>query len=144
MGVLLHFNNQQTEVSPGSSLFECAELLGIRVPTSCRKQGKCKECLVEVSEGMGYLSELTPQEKHLKDNFRLSCQCRVAADSGIIRCHTMRRGEMRIESQGLMLPGNFQKLKLDPVVTRDGDRILLDEEEIDKKKLTGLMDPSMG
>ena len=35
----------------GASLFECAEAAGVRVPTSCVKQGKCRECLVEVEEG---------------------------------------------------------------------------------------------
>ena len=42
----------------GVSLFEQAEALGIDVPTSCRKQGKCKECMVEVVEGMELLSPL--------------------------------------------------------------------------------------
>jgi uncharacterized 2Fe-2S/4Fe-4S cluster protein (DUF4445 family) len=42
----------------------------------------------------------------------------------------MRRGEMRIEHQAFQLPTSAQKLKLDPAVTRDGNRILLDGEEI--------------
>ena len=72
MSVELHFNHHKTRVAPGSSLFEYAESLGIAVPTSCRKQGKCKECLVEVSEGMEHLSARVPEESHLKQNFRLS------------------------------------------------------------------------
>src|SRR5208282_1958363 len=69
-------------------------------------------------------------EKHLKGFFRLSCSCRIVKDSGVVRCHTMRRGEMRIERDALHLPGDNEKLKLEPAVTRDGDRILLDGEEI--------------
>jgi uncharacterized 2Fe-2S/4Fe-4S cluster protein (DUF4445 family) len=42
----------------------------------------------------------------------------------------MRRGEMRIERHALQLPTSVQPLKLDPAVTRSGDRILLDGEEI--------------
>ncbi|MCI0698035.1 ASKHA domain-containing protein [candidate division KSB1 bacterium] len=134
MSVELHFNNQQSNVTPGSSLFDYAEALGIHVPTSCHKQGKCKECLVEIFEGMACLSEPVLQEAHLSDNFRLSCRCHIIADSGVVRCHTMRRGNMRIESRfaGLQLPKNHRKLRLDPAVTRDGDRILLDGEEIDR------------
>ena len=132
MSVELHFNHQQTRVAPGTSLFECAESLGINVPTSCRKQGKCKECVVEVTEGMACLSERVPAEKHLKGNFRLSCSCHLVKDAGIVRCHTMRRGEMRIERHALELPTSAQKLKPDPAVTRDGDRILLDGREIDR------------
>jgi uncharacterized 2Fe-2S/4Fe-4S cluster protein (DUF4445 family) len=132
MSVELHFNRQQATVAPGSSLFDYAETLGIQVPTSCRKQGKCKECLVEVVAGMELLSPKSPEETHLKENFRLSCRCRVVAESGVVRCHTMRRGDMRIERHALQLPTTGQKLALDPAVTRDGDRILLDGVEIDR------------
>jgi uncharacterized 2Fe-2S/4Fe-4S cluster protein (DUF4445 family) len=132
MSVKIHFNQRRGEGTPGLSLFECAESLGIKVPTSCRKQGKCKECLVEITEGMERLSAPAPQEAHLKGNFRLSCSCQIVANDGVIRCHTMRRGEMRIERHALELPVSQQKLKLDPAVTRDGSRILLDGEEIDQ------------
>ncbi|MEY2428732.1 MAG: hypothetical protein QOJ40_1617 [Verrucomicrobiota bacterium] len=132
MSVALYFNNQQTEVAPGTSLFDYAEALGIKVPTSCLKQGKCKECLVEIAEGMDCLSKPAPQEAHLKDNFRLSCSCRIVKDTGLVRCHTMRRGEMRIERHAFQLPVRDQKLKLDPAVTRDGQRVLLDGHEIDR------------
>lgn len=132
MSIKLHFNNQEKEITPGNSLFEYAEILGIQVPTSCRKQGKCKECLVEVVEGMNLLSPKVEQESHLQGNFRLSCCSKVTADSGVIRCHTMRRGEMKIERHALHLPTNNQKMKIDPCVTRDGDRILLDGVEIDR------------
>src|SRR5581483_4766117 len=106
--------------------------LGIRVPTSCQKNGKCKECVVEVTEGMELLAPLSPPESHLKDRFRLSCCANVIGNGGVIRCHTMRRGDMRIESHALQLPASSQKLRLDPAVTRQGDRILLDGEEIDR------------
>jgi len=131
MSVDLHFNQHQQNVLSGLTLFDCAESLGIQVPTSCRKQGKCKECLVEISQGMDCLSAKTPEENHLQENFRLSCRCRIAKDSGVVVCHTLRRGEMRIERHALQLTAN-RKLNLDPAVTRDGDRILLDGEEIDR------------
>ena len=132
MRVELHFNGQRTSVTPGSSLFDYAESLGVHVPTSCRKQGKCKECVVEVIEGMECLSQPVPAERHLKSPFRLSCSCKIVADSGVVRCHTMRRGEMKIERHAFQLPPGNKKWKLDPAVTRDGDRILLDGEEIDR------------
>ena len=132
MSVELHFNGQKTTVALGCSLFDYAETLGINVPTSCRKQGKCKECVVEVTAGMELLSPLSAPESHLKDGFRLSCSCKIVTDSGLVRCHTMRRADMRIERQALQLPTTGQKLKLDPAVTRDSDRILLDGQEIDR------------
>ena len=133
MSVQLHFNDHQAQVGSGASLFDYAEQFGVKVPTSCRKQGKCKECLVEVVEGMQFLSARSHEENHLKENFRLSCRARVVADAGRVRCHTMRRGQMRIERHAFELPVTHKKLKLDAAVTRDGDRILLDGEEIDRR-----------
>ena len=139
MSVELHFNNQKHFVEAGSLLHEYAESFGIHVPTSCNRQGKCKECLVEITEGMECLSEPVAKEAHLrssavsgKNNFRLSCRTRIIAESGVIRCNTMHRGEMRIETKALQLPVHNQNIKPDPTVTRDGNKILLDGIEIDQ------------
>jgi uncharacterized 2Fe-2S/4Fe-4S cluster protein (DUF4445 family) len=115
----------------GASLFDCAEKIGVRVPTSCLKNGKCKECVVEVAEGMECLSPPTQFESHLTGSFRLSCQALISACEGHLRCHTMRRGHMRIERHALGLPTSGRPMELDPAVTRDGDRILIDGVEIE-------------
>ncbi len=130
MGIELHFNGRRANGTPGASLFDCADALGIRVPTSCNRNGRCRECLVEIAEGMELLSPRTPEEGHLKENFRLSCRCKIASAAGVVRCHTLRRGEMRIERHALTLPANNRNWRLDPAITRDGDRILLDGKEI--------------
>ena len=130
MSVTIHLDHQTGEAPAGVSLFEFAEAHGIRVPTSCLKNGRCKECVVEVAEGLECLTPPVPAEQHLQGNYRLSCCARVARDSGVIRCHTMRRGAMRIERQALALPTRGRDGKPDAAVTRDGDRILLDGAEI--------------
>jgi uncharacterized 2Fe-2S/4Fe-4S cluster protein (DUF4445 family) len=132
MALILTINGRTTEAVAGPSLFDYAERLGVQVPTSCQKQGKCKECMVEVVAGMDCLSARADQERHLKGNFRLSCRCTVAADQGEIRCHTMRRGHMRIEHRAYGLPGSGLPPDLDPAVTRDGDRILIDGVEVER------------
>ncbi|HET7536140.1 MAG TPA: ASKHA domain-containing protein [Candidatus Didemnitutus sp.] len=132
MSVRLHFNGRTSETSPGISLFTSAEALGVQVPTSCNKQGKCKECVVEVVEGMECLSKPGPEEKHLKPPFRLSCCARITTEQGTVRCHTMRRGQMKIEKHAFALPTGPRTWQLDPAVTRDGDRILLDGVEIER------------
>jgi uncharacterized 2Fe-2S/4Fe-4S cluster protein (DUF4445 family) len=140
MSLELIFNQQRTAIEPGKSLFDYAEVLGINVPTSCRKQGKCKECVVEVVEGMNRLSTAAPEEKHLQGNFRLSCRAQVRSDSGLIRCHTMRRGEMRIERHAFDLPVARNKWKLNPTVTRKGDQIFIDDIQVatSEKAIHGL------
>ena len=132
MAVHLTINGQSIEPRAELSLYDQAEALGIDVPTSCRKQGKCKECMVEVVEGMDLLSAPTEAEQHLKGKFRLSCQTRVTAASGEVRCHTMRRGHMRIERHAFGLPVGDGAIRLDPAVTRDGDRILIDGVEVER------------
>jgi uncharacterized 2Fe-2S/4Fe-4S cluster protein (DUF4445 family) len=133
MSVKLVINSQPIEASPGLSLFDHAERLGVRVPTSCHKQGKCRECLVEVVEGGDHLSAPSEQELHLKGNFRLSCRARVTSESGAVVCHTLRRGAMRIETEAVpnALATGWTR---EPAVTRDGDRVLLDGEEIDRSE----------
>lgn len=132
MPVTFTINGQSIDAISGLSLFDHAEKLGVDVPTSCRKQGKCKECMVEIVAGMELLSEPAEPEKHLKGKFRLSCQTYAPAGSGEVRCHTMRRGHMRIERHALGLPVNHRKIEPDPTVTRDGERILMDGVEVDR------------
>jgi uncharacterized 2Fe-2S/4Fe-4S cluster protein (DUF4445 family) len=95
----LSINGHTLTATPELSLFDHAESAGIRVPTSCRKQGKCKECMVEIVEGPDCLTPRTEFEEHLKGAFRLSCQAHPSSSEGRIRCHTMRRGAMQIAAQ---------------------------------------------
>jgi len=113
-------------VAVGTTLFDFAESLNLTVPTSCYKQGKCRECLVEIESGGELLSPLTPQENHLSGKFRLACRTRVAS-TGEIKCHTLRRGSLRIETE---VTGLSRELEFDPAVTRDSSRILMDGESI--------------
>jgi uncharacterized 2Fe-2S/4Fe-4S cluster protein (DUF4445 family) len=107
----------------GMSLFDWAESRGIPVPTSCHKQGKCRECLVEIESGAEFLSEPAPQEGHLEGRFRLACRTRLAV-VGEVRAHTLRRGSLRIETASSA--DHDGRIPIDPAVTRDGARILLD------------------
>ena len=117
-------NGQSIDAPVGSTLFEAAAQAGVRVPTSCVAQGKCKECIVEVTDGMEMLEPRSSHERHLKGEFRLSCQCRIVGSDGVIQCHTMRRGHMRIERHALNLPVSGSTVSLDPAVIRQGSRIV--------------------
>jgi uncharacterized 2Fe-2S/4Fe-4S cluster protein (DUF4445 family) len=99
MPAVLTINGESTPAGPGQTIFECAERLGVRIPTSCNKQGKCRECLVEVTAGAEFLSPRTDRERHLSGAFRLSCRTEIVG-GGEVRCHTMRRGRMQIERGG--------------------------------------------
>jgi uncharacterized 2Fe-2S/4Fe-4S cluster protein (DUF4445 family) len=137
MPATLTVNGQRVVARPGLSLFALAEQAGVHVPTSCVTQGKCKECVVEVTRGLELLSAPTAFEKHLDlpgGRFRLSCQCQVVAATGEITCHTMRRGHMRIERSALNLQASHRTTELDPVVVRQGERVIdtITGDEIDR------------
>ena len=76
MPVTLTINGHSIEAPAGVTLFTVAGHAGIRVPTSCVTQGKCKECVVEITRGMELLTAPTACETHLdaRSSFRLSCR----------------------------------------------------------------------
>lgn len=118
----------------GVSVFECADKLGIPIATSCRKQGKCRECVIEVAGGADLLSAPADPERHLHGSFRLACCARITAQSGTIRINTLRRGAMRIERKAFHLPSQGGRPSLDPAVMRRGESVLLDGKEIDRRR----------
>lgn len=127
MTLRLEIDTESLEAPPGSTIFDCAERAGVRVPTSCHKNGKCRECIVEVAEGKDQLSPRTAEEGHLGEGFRLACRARIVGAEGSVRCRTLRRGEMRVESESALDPSPFS---IDPPVQRIGQRIFLDGEPI--------------
>jgi uncharacterized 2Fe-2S/4Fe-4S cluster protein (DUF4445 family) len=96
------------------------------LPSSCKKQGKCKECLVEIISGEEYLSEISDQEKKLTHGYRLSCQTVIEKD-GIVEAKTLKRPEIKIEEKGSVLNEN---LEIDSTITRVGSIVFLDDEFI--------------
>jgi uncharacterized 2Fe-2S/4Fe-4S cluster protein (DUF4445 family) len=128
--VTVKIDQATAAAAAGTSLFAVAEQLGVRVPTSCHGNGKCRECLVEVTHGMDRLTERTAAEAHLGASFRLACQTRIANGEGKIRCHTLRRGAIRIVRSGVDLPVLDGPPPLDPAVRRNGQAIWLDDQPI--------------
>jgi len=129
MTAFVTINTRTATVQPGSTLFDAAETAGVDIPSSCRRQGRCRECLVEIVEGMDCLTPRAPEEQHLKGDFRLACRCAVATADAVVRGHTLRRGQMQIQATALNLP--TRAAQLDPAVSRDGSRVLIDGEEVD-------------
>lgn len=114
------------------TLFECAERVNVRVPTSCFKNGKCRECILEVTEGLDLLTPRTVEEEHLGPGFRLACRARLAEPAsqgiGIVRCRTLRRGSLQIETDSSC--DADRPAQLDPAVRRSGSQVLLDGQVV--------------
>jgi len=79
---LVSGGGQQCESAAGCTLFDCADRLGVRVPTSCNRKATCHECIVDVTRGMAALVPRTDRESFLRGNYRLACQAAIS-DSGV-------------------------------------------------------------
>jgi uncharacterized 2Fe-2S/4Fe-4S cluster protein (DUF4445 family) len=95
------------------TLFDDADLRELKVPTSCRRTGRCRECVVEVTAGAECLGPRTEPEAFLREPYRLACQAAVLDPQAPVEFSILRR-RLRIlvpgaESQGVD--------ELDPVVT---------------------------
>lgn len=108
---------------PGRTLFDEADELALMVPASCRRTGRCHECVVEVRAGSAALSQPTRAESFLAPGFRLACQATVVRDDLDLEFAVLRR-RLRI------LPGSATRsIDVDPAVeVRDG-RVRRDDGE---------------
>ena len=73
------------------TLFDDALQRGLRVPTSCRSTGRCRECVVEVHDGLEHLSPPTPVERFLRPPYRLACQAAVDDPEAEVSFSVLRR-----------------------------------------------------
>jgi len=81
---------------PGRLLFDDAAELSVVVPASCRRTGRCHECVIEVRAGGDQLSPPTEPESFLGPGFRLACQARVERAERDLEFAVLRR-RLRIQ-----------------------------------------------
>ena len=115
---LIH-NQTSLPLEAGKSLFDYADDLAVRVPTSCGRTGECHECIVEVRRGMDALDPLTDSENFLRENYRLACQATVVDIEADIEFNILRR-QPRILTESI----NRDDIELDPLTVRERDQIV--------------------
>ena len=121
----LYFGDREIELVAGETIFDYADSLQVRVPTSCRRSGECHECIVEIRRGMEALSPPSPPENFLRDNYRLACQAQVVDADAAIEFALLRR-------QPKILRHSIRRqVKLDPLTVRRGDGVYFLDERID-------------
>ena len=81
---------------PGRLLFDDAAELSVMVPASCRRTGRCHECVIEIRAGGEQLSPRTEPEAFLGPGFRLACQARVERAEQDLEFAVLRR-RLRIQ-----------------------------------------------
>jgi len=76
---------------PGRTLFDDADELDLKVPTSCRSSGRCRECIVEINSGAEFLAPPTEVEGFLRAPYRLACQAEVLKRDAAVDFSILRR-----------------------------------------------------
>jgi len=112
----------------GRTIFDYADELSVEVPTSCLRTGRCHECVVEITGGMESLAPRTEPEGFLRGSFRLACQAKIVSDERPISFEPLRRRPRILESS---LRRRDPGERLDPMVSRVGDRVTYAGEVID-------------
>ena len=111
-------DGRQVPISPNGTLFDYADRLKIRVPTSCGRTGECHECIVEIKKGSKALNTPAPEESFLREGYRLACKAVVSDVDSNIEFSTLRR-QPRILTSGIK-----RKIDLKPsVIKKDGSVI---------------------
>jgi uncharacterized 2Fe-2S/4Fe-4S cluster protein (DUF4445 family) len=113
--------------TPGKTVFDYADELAIEVPTSCKRNGRCHECVVEIVSGMEALRPRSEAESFLRGAYRLACQAVIERDDVDLAFAPLRR-RPKILTVGRAKPGGA----LDPAVTRRGDDVYWEDEPIDR------------
>ena len=124
-GTITHMGKVQ-QLEARKTIFDYADDLAVQVPTACFRSGICHECVVEIAKGEESLCPKTEAEAFLKDNYRLACQAEVVDLDAEVEFVPLRR-----EPQILTL-SQEKEIDRDPVVTRRGDRVFYDGEDIDR------------
>jgi len=102
----------------GKSLFDYADSLSVRVPTSCSRTGECHECIVEVKSGADALNPPTTEEKFLRGNYRLACQATVTDEQADIEFAVLRR------QPRILTSGSKREVSLKPAYKRQDAQVV--------------------
>ena len=121
----LYHGDRQLELVAGKTIFDYADSLKVRVPTSCGRSGECHECIVEVRRGMEALSATSAPEEFLRDNYRLACQATVVDPTPDVEFAVLRR-QPRILTDSIR-----RKVKLEPMTVRRNDSVYFQDQRID-------------
>ncbi len=121
----LNYGNRKLDLVPGKTVFDYADDLRVRVPTSCRRSGECHECIVQILRGGEALTPGTEAEQFLRDDYRLACQARVLDANANIEFALLRR-RPRILTQAVR-----RQAPIEPMTRLQGTDVVYDGNVID-------------
>ena len=119
-------SGQVIESKIGSSLFDYADAINVRVPTSCGRNGQCHECIVEINSGGEFLNDSTEEEFFLGEKFRLACQAKITDADKTIEFSILRR------QPKILIESINRSVSTDPMVQRNGDTVTFNGSYLDQ------------
>jgi len=124
----VNYGDQKLESVSNKTLFEYADILNVRVPTSCGRNGKCHECIVEVKKGASSLNPPMLAESFLTEGFRLACQASIGDANAEVEFNVLRR-QPKILTESVK-----REVELDSLTQRHGENVYYNGKIIDKFK----------
>tara|TARA_B110000438_G_scaffold166991_1_gene159706 strand:+ start:5572 stop:7197 length:1626 start_codon:yes stop_codon:yes gene_type:complete len=122
-------DKKSVDLFKNKTLFEYADDIKMRVPTSCGRFGDCHECIVEVTEGYENLSVPTNEEAFLKKPFRLACQAKTININEILTFTPRKRDRKILTSfnneTGYEIDNNYKITSNSVILKNDDEKILL-------------------
>ena len=119
-------NGRLCALRVGKTIFDHADELRVKVPTSCGRVGTCHECVVQIRKGDEALRARSDAEAFLQGGYRLACQAVVEQGSQEIAFDLLRREPKILVSQ------QSRAVEVDPMVHRQGDKVYYGSEELDR------------
>ena len=121
----MYHDSRQLDAVAGKSVFDYADTLKVRVPTSCGRTGECHECIIEINRGMPALNSPTPCEEFLRDPYRLACQASIIDPDADIEFAVLRR-QPKILTHGIR-----RQVPLAPLCVRKDDGVYFNGTRLD-------------
>ena len=121
----LHYDQHHIDSEVGKTLFDYADSLKIRVPTSCGRTGECHECIIDIRRGMDALSSLSDAETFLRESYRLACQVAIVDPVADVEFSVLRR-QPRILTDSIR-----RQFDISPITHRRSDYVYHGDDQLD-------------
>ena len=122
----LYHGGQTIPLTAGRTIFDYADDVRVRVPTSCGRVGDCHECIVEIRRGLEGLSPPAQAESFLSGNYRLACQASIVDTTVDIEFAILRR------QPRILTNSTHRDVKIDPMTVRLGSDVVFDGHRIER------------
>ena len=120
------YEEDSSSLKLNSTIFQCADEVKLRIPTSCGRLGECHECIVEILNGDTNLSKRTKEEMFLKEPFRLACQAKIISKKEKLSFRPRNRDRKILTDCNMMLVCGF----LRAFVSFEDNRFLYEAQAI--------------